>query len=240
MDQSMQQFDTIDEENDTNKQDVARRQPSSSGDWSINVTPFPIVPVPSFIRLFVIKRILSCFSNPNFEKSTQEWVNDIKNVSLKQKETAQNILLNLLKHNIKDYMKHCFDEREQANIIEIIFDQIILNRFENEYHTITNYSICDNDNDNSNHCQVSHQSNVFGNKDLMNLILQHLEWDWTRGELLNCSLVNSYWLYQAWNVKPSKNDVIDLVEIIDETIKYKRYCTKLLVFSFFRNKIQKR
>ena len=197
-----------------------KKQQSSIDDWTINVTPFPSVAVPSFIRLFVINRILSSLRNKNFKKTTQEWLNDMKNVNLHQKETARNILLNLLKHNIKDYMKYCFDDREQSNAIEIIFYEIILKKFKNEYDIMTNYPISDLKNSDNFTYESYYQDSVFGTKDLMNLILQYLEWDWTLCELLNCSLINSYWFFQAWNVKPSKNHVVDLDKITYQTLEF--------------------
>ena len=59
----------------------------------------------------------------------------------------------------------------------------------------------------------------------MNLILGYLEWDWSTWELLNCSLVNSYWLYQAWNVQPTKNHSVNLETISNQTLKICDYYT---------------
>ena len=143
---------------------------------------------------------------------------DIQDV--KQQKIAKTILVQLVSNGIKKYMKNYFNEMEQANVIEVIFKQIILKRFNKTYHDITTHAGSCKTNGNEESSDHN-QNKVFNTKDLINLIFEYLEWDWTHSisnELLNCSLVNSYWLYCIWNVKPRKHYMVDLDDIIEQLL----------------------
>ena len=84
--------------------------------------------------------------------------------------------------------------RQQAAEIEVIFKNIILAKFGKEYQQVTSYY---NDSDDQRyHCQV------FNNDDLMHQILCYLTFQTGfLGQLHDCTLVNSCWLYHIWNTK---------------------------------------
>ena len=144
--------------------------------------------VPSFIRLFVIRRILMI---------THKTKEKIRNLTImlpdkQMQDKALDILLFLLSNGIKQYMSKFYNEEKQSNIIELIFNKIILTKFDKECEKITRYnSTCNDDH---------FQSLVFNMNDLMCLIFQFLKFDKElNGDLNNCSLVNSHWLYHSWN-----------------------------------------
>ena len=68
------------------------------GDWSVNVSPFPIVPVPSFIRLFVMNRILLSLNDENFEILIPQLVKNIKDPA--NKKIGKTILSRLMKDGL--------------------------------------------------------------------------------------------------------------------------------------------
>ena len=43
----------------------------------------------------------------------------------------EDIMLQLIEHGLEEYMNKFYNEEKHENIIEIIFEQIILKRFEN-------------------------------------------------------------------------------------------------------------
>ena len=173
-------------------------------EWSIKVQPPEKVIVPSFIRLFIMARILN-HCNVSVDQIKQ-MVTVIKYL---QQQVAQDILIRLTNDGIKKYMQKWFSEKEQAQVIEMIFKRIIFKQFEKEYQTIMTY----NDKKKSQY----YQRLVFNTDDLMCLIFQFTRFDATfTGDLINCSLVNSHWLYQSWNL----NSIyyLDLDTLINTTM----------------------
>ena len=101
-------------------------------------------------------------------------------------------------------MAHFYNEFEHPNVIEMIFNQIILKQFEKEYfdmiNVTNNIDLSKEDDNNKN------QRLVFSSKDLMCLIMHYLglNFDFGFGFAKNetsdaCSLVSSYWLCHRWN-----------------------------------------
>ena len=91
--------------------------------------------VPRFIRLFVIRRIIC---NYKYDTPTQiKWLvhkyfkyeNYCDPIILQ----AYNILFRLTNYGIKKYMNDWYNDEKDSKVIEMIFDKIILNKFENEY-----------------------------------------------------------------------------------------------------------
>ena len=107
----------------------------------------------------------------------------------KQQESASLILTRLL-------------EDEQVLMIELIFNRIIIPNFEKEYHNMIVYAPNNSNNDSNN---KYYQMSVFNTKDIMRSIFEFLEYrrhDYLYTvdvDLFNCCLVNSHWLYHAWN-----------------------------------------
>ena len=177
-------------------------------DWTIKASPPEKVIVPSFVRLFVIARIVN-HCNVVVD-GTKQMVTVIKD--LKQQQIAQDILTRLTNDGIKKYMEKWFSEKEQIQVIEIIFNKIILKQFEKEYQATMIYNI--NDSKRSEY----YQTLVFNTDDLISLIFQFIELNETfTGDLINCSLVNSHWLYQSWN--PNSIYKLRLDRLITNTIK---------------------
>ena len=168
-------------------------------DWKIVLEDVPTFQVPRFIRLFVINRIISKYlrrkdidSNKAPLRLLVAQLND-KEID---HEIAHTILSRLIQDGIETYMKKWYNEKEQATVIELIFKNIILVQFGKEYQQLTSY-YNDSDNDEQQyHCQV------FNNDDLMCQIFGYLTFQkGFLGQLYDCSLVNSCWLYHIWNTK---------------------------------------
>ena len=156
--------------------------------------------VPSFIRLFVINRIFSNHSNVNrnFINNLTTSINDPNT-----HQSVQTILTQLLKHGIKKYMKYYFNEKQHTQTIELIFNTIILEKFDKEYQSVITYVRRHSSQENSdlNDLDASFfQTTVFNTCDLMSFIFQYLEYhrDFT-GDLFNCSISCTHWLYHVWN-----------------------------------------
>ena len=100
----------------------------------------------------------------------------------RDKEDAFLLFTQLINDGIEKYVDNSFDIIKQADIIETIFQKIILLKFNQEYSNITKYN---NDNE-----IYYYQPLLFNKSDLMCLIFQYMP---------HCSLVCSYWLYHAMN-----------------------------------------
>ena len=159
---------------------------SSSNDWQISVQNPPKVVVPSFIRLFVIRRILTDHIQQNRTKNKN---NDVRNLATIFNDEEKKI--DEWSQRLKKYMTKWYNEEEQAVLIETIVNDMILKKFGQEYQSVTTYvsDIVSN--------QDYHQCLVFNTNDLMYLIFQYL--DFWNGELYNCTLVDTHFLYQIWN-----------------------------------------
>ena len=93
------------------------------------------IETPSFIRLFVIRRIIDTYIKNNHEKkkdNKEEIIKEMANVFKENKKVESlviNILTRLINDGIKKYMSKYYNEETQANIIEDIFNKIILRNF---------------------------------------------------------------------------------------------------------------
>ena len=173
---------------------------STTDDWKIDVEPAEKHPIPSFIRLFVINRILQ----PHVLQETQNDTASQKKVVIrslvsvfenkKDEEAAFAVLDSLIENGIKKYMNNCFNLTRHANTVEEIHNQLILTKFSQEYVNTTKYTANDG---------RHYQSLVFNTDDLMCSIFQFLRHRLTKAEvnddLINCCLINSYWLYHVFN-----------------------------------------
>ena len=208
--------------------------------WTIDEDKYNIYnfAVASFIRLFVIRRIITnSFHTPNSN-------DDAKNTESKQHESkpdlikttaiedlisvfsndsklqaeAYNILTRLINDGIRRYMNKWYIEKTQAIVIEKIFNKIILKKFGKEYNqlmTFQHVSNCKNENMHSTKCK--YQCMVFKINDLVSQIFQYLQWGkYFNDDLFSCSLVNSCWLYHSWNVNSIYH--IDLSKLFGRTI----------------------
>ena len=89
--------------------------------------------------------------------------------------------LRLIDNGIKKYMTEYYDEDEQASIIEMIFNQISIVKFDTEYGNQVSF-VGDN----------IFQNQLFNSSDLMSCILQYLEHEMnTNCDLYHYKLVNS-------------------------------------------------
>ena len=221
-------------------------------DWSIDVNVISNynfnLGVPSFVRLFVIRRIIVKYINytNNKQRSTESLMKKLaksftnsknKNPtpnetfikqlvtvfngndsdSVKIKKLATFILTRLINDGIKMYMKKWYNEREQSNVIEEIFNKIILKQFAKEYNELITYKTNNNAYD-INENDYFYQDLVFSSIDLMPEIFQYLEWgEDFKQDLLQCSLVNSDWFYHVWNVNSVYK--LDLEPLVEQTLK---------------------
>ena len=206
-------------------------------DWLAKITAPPKLVVPSFIRLFVIRRILGNYidekaENADIESKIHDIVKALKDDKVRQ--FSYNILSRLWRNGLQSYMSFWYKEEEQATVIEMIFIDIILAKFGKQYEEITRYKSNsddnDDDNDNDNDGKSGdhniNQCLVFNTNDLMYLIFQFLNF-W--GELYNCTLVNTHWLCQIWN--STSLSCVDLTPLIKQTMKYRlgdeNMCTRM-------------
>ena len=189
------------------KQEKENFNQENKDDWRVNdddnVNQDNIcIETPSFIRLFVIRCIIDKYISNNKdkkkEKTKEEIIKGLANVFKDNKKTESlviNIVTRLINDGIKKYMDKYYNEKEQANIIEDIFNKIILEKFLQEYNEMIKCGI--NNDKTNNNC---YQNLLFNSSDLMNQIFQYLEWGEEFDEdLYSCSLVSSHWLYHVWN-----------------------------------------
>ena len=158
---------------------------------------------PSFVRLFVIQRIIGEYIDNIVDDDgsvsdnvavIDKLASVFDNDEQENKILVCNILSRLINDGIKTYMNKWYDEKEQLSIIENIFDKIILKQFSNEYNTLITY-ISNNQSDHK------YQTALFNSQDLMSNIFQFLEYGKKfDGDLVSCSLVNSHWLYHVLNI----------------------------------------
>ena len=185
-----------DKYNQESKDDCAINDNDNMNENDINIM------VPSFIRLFVTRRIIDKYIKNNKDqkkKTKEEIIKELSNVFKDDKHKNESLVINivtrLISFGIKQYMSKYYDEKE-LNIIEDIFNKIILEKFGQEYNEINKYGI-NNDKTNDNYFE----SLLFNSSDLMNQIFQYLVWgDGFDEDLYSCSLVSSHWLYHVWNV----------------------------------------
>ena len=156
--------------------------------------------VPSFTRLFVLRRIIDKYIKNNKDNKEQKEI--IKEIAHGFKENTKieslviYILTRLIKYGIKKYMSKYYSDEKQANIIEDILNKIILEKFSAEDNEMMTYKAKINDEMNENY----YQNLLFNSNDLMNQIFQYLEWGKRfNDDLYECSLVSSHWLYHVWD-----------------------------------------
>ena len=193
---------------------------STPEDWKVVTDDVATFDVPRFIRLFTLNRIITNYlqSKNNDTKSTDDLqagvlVSLVAKLKDKQIHTVSyHILFRLINNGIKTYMTKWYNEKEQATVIEAIFEEIISIRFGQEYQQLTTYY-------NNDKGKYEYQCQVFNNDDLMREIFRYLTFEQGfTGELHNCSLVHSCWLYHIWNTKLLFGKY-DLDEFIEATMK---------------------
>ena len=195
--------------------------------------------VPSFIRLFVINRILGTYTNYNHKNNDNSMavIENLVSVHLVGDDTqfkpkVLDVLSRLLTdgNGIKKYMSKWYNEKEETSIIELIFNKIILKEFEKEYNQLMKCQAKNSDIDTiSDHDNYYYQNLVFNTNDLMCHIFQFLQWGYNfDDDLFQCSLVNSCWLYHSWNINCVYFIFLD--KIIQETVEscYNYNCNKNL------------
>ena len=193
---------------------------------------------PDFIKLFIINRIVGRYIKnqiyndyPSLENTNRDTIiNTNAMIALlvdeffpkrnKNNVLAFQILFRLINFGIKNYVSKFYNENEQNSTIDTIFTQMILRKFEKEYHELITF-----DGNNA----------VFNTSDLMCKIFQYLTNKYQcenfnhnqKYGLVACSLVSSHWLYHGYN--PNSLYFVNLGHIIGKTLKYKRDdCDKLL------------
>ena len=170
--------------------------------------------VPSFIRIFVINRIL--FSDNNNSINCQRLVNQCFTTNITSstiRKDAITILQQLKNNGIKKYMSKYYNEKKYAITIEMIFNKIIAIKFGQEYQKVIDFN---ND--------YYYQSLVFNSNDLMTKIFQYFSnkrfgfvVEKADDDLNNCSLVNTHWLYHSWNINSIYH--FDLKKLFEQTLK---------------------
>ena len=133
--------------------------------------------LPTFIQIFYLNRLLDV-----------DFVDDVKMFNKSDQQTALSILTNSIKYGIKKYMSDYFTESKHGNIIEQIFNKIILTKLACHYQQAVKYKSGTIDEKNNDY-----HPKVFNTSDLMHLIFQFV------GSIFNCDLICSYWLCHSYN-----------------------------------------
>ena len=181
---------------------------------------------PSFIRLFVIRRLVSSYIHAKDAPSIRETIKELTTIFKDKpviKSRAFDILQHLVNGGIKKFMKIWYDERLQANVIEMIFNKIILIKFEKEYNQEITYCT-ENNASNMISIGTKYQNLVFNSKDLMCSIFQYLSIGYyfkIDYDLIRCGYVNSHWLYNSWDCNSIYH--VYLTELAKQTLKYDEY-----------------
>ena len=198
------------------------------------------IKVPNFIRLFAFKRILCEHMSDigiDTRLSREDYIKDLVAGVFKNDEKslfqAYTMLTRLTNDGINHYMSWWYHEIYESNIVEIVFNKIILDKFEYEYGKVTYFTPLTNDNDdddengndndindNDSSIVIDYQCLVFNTKDIMcEYILQCLEYGENfDGDLFNCSLINTQWLFYVWNLKSLY--FVNVERLIKETLNY--------------------
>ena len=224
---------------------------SNEDDWKVDVDAChkPVTPV--FIRLFIINRVLQLVPVlKNKSKTQKNQAIQSLLTSVLQNKTDQvaafTVLSELSKNGIKKYMISSSNDNDidsdNVDIIEQIFNKLILTKFDAQYTYITtyttkriafdtdncNYNAANNKNTNSNLSYDDDYINtsiVINTNDLMSLIFQFLQFEY----LKNCSLVCSHWLYHSFN--PNSIYHLNLSYIFQMKYKVKKTTTVWYVFN---------
>ena len=167
--------------------------------------------VPSFLELFVIRRVLceyflhncSILSSSNI-KVINEFVGEL-DIEQQQEQQANEILLQLYNNGINKYMKQHYNQDNETLLIAIdtVYDQIIKGKHNTIYEKLISYRY-DHDVDNDNKNKV-YQNLVFNTSDLMYSIFQWFGIGYNNNnvhyiygyDLHCCSLVNFHWLFHV-------------------------------------------
>ena len=190
-------------------------------DWPVDVKPAEKFPVPTFIRLFITNRVLRKHIDDTRQKDVESVIRQLVTLldTTNEQNTAFLILSNLIDNDIQKYIEIEPKYSKHAHLIEKIFNKIILSKFCQEYQYVITYKSAQIETQNklnNNNCssnkhksdELVHDDNyndfesmVFNTNDLMSSVLQFLKYsnDYTKGDLFNCSLVCSHWLYHVWN-----------------------------------------
>ena len=196
--------------------------------WEVLLTPCPKLSIPSFVRLFVMPRVFGMIGiTTGNEHKLQQLIESLTDPT--ERQVAPQILHPLLKHGIKTYMKDFFIEDKQAAIIESIFKNLILSQYGKEYQRVMSYKTQSNENNNDNKVNSHYQSLLFNTDDVMCLIFSYLIFT----DLINCSLVNSYWLYHSFN--PNSIYHANVTRLFTNTAKYVEYATRAQAETTARN-----
>ena len=208
---------------------LASLEDEDADDWRVEVEPYvsPNIGAPSFIRLFIIRRILSLqLKNDDTGDAAIETLVSVL-INSYDRSKATTIISKLMKYGIKDYMHEHYDENDQTSTIELIFHQIILNQFEKEYEDITTYKYTSKRKKSKSITKRSkHKNNkryfrslVFNTNSVMCLVFTFLEYGMKFDkDLFNCSLVCSQWLYYVYN--PNSIYHINLNKLIEEILEW--------------------
>ena len=127
--------------------------------------------VPTFIRVIVIRRIIindmkhNIGNNDNNNKYIEHLMTCMKDLDVSTQSKVEKTLCQLItKDGIKNYFNSWNEKDNNPNIIDIIFNKLILTKFVNQYRQIITYK--------SKNMKNHYQDLVFNIKDLMCTIFE--------------------------------------------------------------------
>ena len=95
-------------------------KPLDDSDWKVDIDDPPqILPVPSFIRLFLTNRVLKEANTGN--GNTIENLVIKSDINIKLHEQAKKILLQLINDGIKNFMEKYYDEQTQSIVCNSLY-----------------------------------------------------------------------------------------------------------------------
>ena len=154
----------------------------------------------AFIELMLINRILFTFKK--WYQSKTKIDNSFITTHLSQfdknkQQSCAEILLLLRKHDIGKYISTYYED-SQCNMIDLIFNHVILKHHTDKYKTQITMKQRNTNNTNKNGSILTkkYQCLLFNQQDLIPQIFQYL----TLKQLSNCSKVNFIWLVHSFNV----------------------------------------
>ena len=147
--------------------------------------------------MFINRRIIS-----NCKFNTKKQIQHLVNKHFYKAQNGEtqvgllvfNIVMQLINHGIKNYMKTWHNEKTDNKIVEMIFNKIIISQFEVEYYKLLSF--------NSSNSNNKFQHKLFNTQSIMCYIMKFLSQKWSienDNDLYNCRLVNSYFLFLTTN-----------------------------------------
>ena len=171
--------------------------------------------VPNFVRLFIFRRLLKSQNNESdsdTDTSNETYIQNLVNAGFSKNKSfdklhAYNILLRLMTNSLEKYMATFHNSQKDSDVMEMIFNKIIITKFEKEYNMLVTYMDA--------YDKCCFKNVVFNTSDLMSQIFHYAQDDFN--DFINHSLVNSHWFYHSYNINSMY--YFDLTRLMQQTFE---------------------